>query len=210
MAATNDPERTAKRALRTRLLAERRERSQRERDRAGSAIRDALLGLPRLAAAGTVACYYSVGGEPGTRELVDALRGRGTRVLLPVFLPDGSLDWADYDGPAGLAPAGHGLLEPTGRRYGVGALDRAEAVVCPAVAVDRRGTRMGRGAGCYDRALPLRGPRTPAIAVVHDEEFVDLLPSEAHDRPVDAVVTPGGGLRVFDPESAVWTGDHPG
>lgn len=202
----NDQGRSGKRELRTRLLAGRRERSAAERDRAGAAIRDTLMELPWLAMGGTVASYYSVGGEPDTRRLVNALWKRGTYVLLPVFLPDGTLDWAAFDGPDSLAPAGHGLVEPTGHRYGPEVLGRADAVICPALAVDRRGNRMGRGAGCYDRALAHKGPHTPAIAVVHDDEFVGELPTEPHDLPVDAVVTPGGGLHVFEPATVVWPG----
>ncbi|WP_159943993.1 MULTISPECIES: 5-formyltetrahydrofolate cyclo-ligase [unclassified Nocardiopsis] len=196
--------RGAKRRLREDILERRRARGAGERARAGSALRDALMDLPWLAMGGTVACYYSVGTEPDTRRLVTALWKRGTYVLLPVFLPGGDLDWAAFEGPDSLAPAGHGLLEPVGHRYGPGALGSADAVVCPALAVDRRGNRLGRGAGCYDRALDRRGPHTPAIALVHDEEFVESLPAEPHDRPVDAVVTPGGGVRVFD--AGVWPG----
>ncbi|NYH52068.1 5-formyltetrahydrofolate cyclo-ligase [Nocardiopsis arvandica] len=194
--------RAAKGRLRRGFLERRRNRGPEERSRAGSAVRDTLMDLSWLAMGGTVACYYSVGGEPDTRKLVTALWKRGTYVLLPVFLPGGDLDWAAFDGPDTLAPAGHGLLEPVGHRYGPEALARTDAVVCPALAVDRRGTRLGRGAGCYDRALARKGPHTPAIALVHDEEFVESLPSEPHDRPVDAVVTPGGGLRVFG--AGVW------
>lgn len=204
MSDEGDRDRSAKRELRRRVLAERRARDASERARAGSAIRDTLMAVPWLSMAGTVACYYSVGGEPDTRGLVTALWKRGTYVLLPVFLPGGDLDWASFDGPDSLAAAGHGLLEPTGPRYGSGALARADAVVCPALAVDRSGMRLGRGAGCYDRALAAKGPHTPAIAVVHDEEWVERVPAEPHDRPVDAVLTPGGGLHVFDPASPVW------
>ncbi|MFC9090414.1 5-formyltetrahydrofolate cyclo-ligase [Nocardiopsis dassonvillei] len=194
----------AKAGLRRGFLERRRARGPEERARAGSAVRDALLDVPWLAMGGTVACYYSVGGEPDTRKLVAALWKRGAYVLLPVFLPGGELDWAAFDGPDSLAPAGHGLLEPVGHRYGPDALAGADAVVCPAVAVDRRGTRLGRGAGCYDRALARKGPHTPAIALVHDEEFVESLPAEPHDRPVDAVVTPSGGVRVLG--AGVWPG----
>ncbi|OLT27225.1 5-formyltetrahydrofolate cyclo-ligase [Nocardiopsis sp. CNR-923] len=197
-------DRSDKRALRRRILAARRERGTDERARVGSAVRDTLMELPWLSMGGTVACYYSVGGEPDTRKLVTALWKRGAYVLLPVFLPGGGLDWAAFDGPESLAPAGRGLVEPTGHRYGVGALARADAVICPALAVDREGMRLGRGAGCYDRALVHKGPHTPSIAVVHDEELLASVPGEPHDRPVDAVVTPGGGLRVFDPDSGVW------
>lgn len=193
-----------KRQLRARLLAARRSRDQRERDKAGSAFRDSLLELPWLAMAGTVACYYSVGGEPDTRKLVAALWKRGTYVLLPVFLPDGNLEWAVFDGPDSLVPSDRGLLEPTGRRHGRDAPARVDAVLCPALAVDRRGARLGRGAGCYDRALAHKGPHTPAIALVYDDEFVEGLPREPHDVPVDAVITPGGGLHAFSPSAPVW------
>ncbi|MFD3687189.1 5-formyltetrahydrofolate cyclo-ligase [Nocardiopsis sp. NPDC058631] len=199
-----DGEPSEKDRLREGFLARRRARGAEERARIGSAVRDTLMGLPWLAMGGTVACYYSVGGEPDTRKLVTALWKRGTYVLLPVFLPGGELDWAAFDGPDSLAPAGHGLMEPTGHRYGPGAPARADAVVCPALAVDGKGNRLGRGAGCYDRALAYKGPHSPAIALVHDDEFVDSLPAEPHDRPVDAVLTPGGGLRVLG--SGVWPG----
>ena len=199
-----DGEPSEKDRLRGGFLARRRARRAEERARIGSVVRDTLMGLPWLAMGGTVACYYSVGGEPDTRKLVTALWKRGTYVLLPVFLPGGDLDWAAFDGPDSLAPAGHGLMEPTGHRYGPGAPARADAVVCPALAVDVRGNRLGRGAGCYDRALAYKGPHSPAIALVHDDEFVESLPSEPHDRPVDAVLTPGGGLRVLG--AGVWPG----
>lgn len=199
--------RADKRALREHLLTARGERGAEERDRVGASVRDTFMELPWAAMGRVVACYYSVGGEPDTRGLVHALRRRGTHVLLPIFRTDGTLDWASFDGPDELVPAGHGLLEPTGRRHGPQAPGRVDAMICPALAVDRLGTRMGRGAGCYDRALAHKGPRTPAIAVVHDEEFVEELPCEPHDLPVDAVITPGGGLHAFVPTSEIWSAE---
>ncbi|MFC7326657.1 5-formyltetrahydrofolate cyclo-ligase [Marinactinospora rubrisoli] len=189
----------AKREMRRRILAARREMPAERRDRAGSAIRDALLAMPELTMGGTVAAYYSVGTEPDTRRLVAALWKHGCYVLLPVLLPGGDLDWAGYDGPDSLAPAGHGLLEPTGPRYGPDAVRRAAAVVCPALAVDEAGRRLGRGAGCYDRVLARVGPHTLTIAVIYDTEVVRELPAEPHDRPVRGVVTPGGGVRMLRP-----------
>ena len=193
-----------KQQWRAKLLAARRGREQRERDEAGSALRDLLLEMPWLAMAGTVACYYSVGNEPDTHKLVTALWKRGTYVLLPVFLPDGNLEWAAFDGPDSLVPTDRGLLEPVGHRHGQDAPARVDALLCPALAVDRQGMRLGRGAGCYDRALAHKGPHTPAIALVYDDEFVDELPRDPHDVPVDAVATPGDGVHAFLPSSPVW------
>ncbi|GLU46949.1 5-formyltetrahydrofolate cyclo-ligase [Nocardiopsis ansamitocini] len=190
----NDGE-ESKRELRGRLLKARRALGEAARGAAGPSVRDALL--PRFTAGETVAAYYSVGTEPDTHPLVARLRLHGVRVLLPLFLADGELDWAEYTGVGSLAPAGHGLLEPTGPRLGMDAVRDVAAVLCPALAVDRAGFRLGRGAGCYDRALGRVGPRTPTLAVVYDSEVLDTVPTEDHDRPVGGVVTPGGGVRLF-------------
>ena len=96
--------RQQKAELRSRLLAARAGLTADERAAAGRQIRDALLSLPEMQMAGTVAAYYSVGAEPGTRSLVYALWKRGTYVLLPLLRPDGDLDWASYEGPDSLVP----------------------------------------------------------------------------------------------------------
>ncbi|ASU82439.1 5-formyltetrahydrofolate cyclo-ligase [Nocardiopsis gilva YIM 90087] len=180
--------------MRRTITAARRAMPEAQRAEAGSAIRDAVSALPELSMGGTVALYYSVGTEPDTRKLITTLWKQGTYVLLPIYLPGGDLDWAAYDGPDSLAPAGYGLLEPTGHRYGPDAVRRAAAVVCPALAVDHAGRRLGKGAGCYDRALARVGPNTLTLAVIYDTEFVESVPAEAHDRPVRAVVTPQRGV----------------
>ncbi|WP_240796686.1 5-formyltetrahydrofolate cyclo-ligase [Streptomyces sp. RFCAC02] len=156
-----------------------------------------VLGLPEVAGAATVAAYVSVGSEPGTLGLLDALRERGVRVLLPVLLPDDDLDWAEYEGRERLAEAEHAgrirLLQPGGERLGPDAVTTADVVLLPGLAVDRRGVRMGRGGGSYDRALArvAGADRRPAlVALVYGHELVDDLPREPHDRLVHAAVTP--------------------
>jgi len=67
-------------------------------------------------------------------------------------------------------------------------------VLVPALAVDRRGVRLGRGGGFYDRSLPLCAPGARLVAVVRDEEVVDELPAEPHDVPMTHALTPGAGL----------------
>ena len=164
--------------------------------RAGAArqIRDAVLSDRRLEMAGTVAAYYSIGTEPDSRSLVFALYKRGTYVLLPVLRPDGELDWASYEGPESMVPGPRGLLEPDQARRGVDTIRRADAVLVPALAVDRAGNRLGRGGGSYDRALARVGPLVPLIALVYDDELVEHVPVEGHDIPVRATASPRAGL----------------
>jgi 5-formyltetrahydrofolate cyclo-ligase len=177
-------------AARARLTAE-------ERTSGGRAIRDALLSMPELQMAGTVAVYYSIGAEPETRGLVFGLWKRGTYVILPVLRGDGDLDWASYEGPDSLVAGPHGLLEPGETRRGVEAVARADAVLVPALAVDRAGNRLGRGGGAFDRALARVGPMVPLIALLYDDELIDRLPAEPHDAPVRAVVRPAHGVTAL-------------
>ena len=142
--------------------------------------------------ASTVCAYVPVGTEPGSLALLEALRTAGRRVLLPIVTGREPLDWGVYFGPDSLVPGPYGLREPSGLRLGPGAVVNADAVLVPALAVDRRGVRLGRGAGHYDRSIG--AVTAPRIAVVRDEEFVDRLPAEPHDVLMTAVLTPTGGL----------------
>ncbi|GLZ08652.1 5-formyltetrahydrofolate cyclo-ligase [Actinomadura sp. NBRC 104412] len=166
----------------------------RARAEAARSLRDAVLAVPELEMAGTVAAYVSIGTEPDTRGLLLALWKRGTYVLLPRLRPDNDLDWASYEGPDSLVPGPHGLLEPSEPPRGPDAVSSADVVLVPALAVDRRGMRLGRGGGSYDRALARVGPAILTAALIYDGELIDALPAEPHDRHVRAAVTPSEGL----------------
>jgi 5-formyltetrahydrofolate cyclo-ligase len=183
-----------KAVLRKQLLKARSARNSDDRREAARKIRDALLSMPELQMAGTVAAYYSVGAEPDTRGLVYALWKRGTYVLLPLLKPDGDLDWASYEGPDSLIPGPRGLQEPQEKPRGPEAIARADVVLVPALAVDHAGNRLGRGGGSFDRALARVGPLIPVIALLYDAELLGRLPAEPHDTPVRAVVRPDTGI----------------
>jgi 5-formyltetrahydrofolate cyclo-ligase len=183
-----------KASLRRRLVAARAAMPAYERAAAGRLIRDHVLEMPQVAAAGTVAAYYSVGTEPDTHGLVFALWKRGSYVVLPVLLPDGELDWASYEGPDSLAPGPRGLLQPVEPVRGPGTVARADVVIVPALAVDVSGKRIGRGGGCYDRALARVGGQVPTIGLIYDGELLPSVPAQPHDRAVRAVVRPSHGV----------------
>jgi 5-formyltetrahydrofolate cyclo-ligase len=187
----------SKPALRTNLLTARQAMSESERAAAARSTRDALLTLPEVDMAASVAAYVSIGTEPETRGLVFALWKRGAYVLLPKLLADGDLDWATYEGPDSLAPGRFGLLEPTAPTRGVEAVRAADVVIVPALAVDRTGVRLGRGGGSYDRVLTRLGPAILSVALVYDSELLDALPHQPHDQRVRAVVTPSRGVVRF-------------
>ena len=184
----------AKASMRAGVLAVRRAMAVAQRAEAGRSLRDAVLELPETQMAGTVAAYISVGTEPGTRGLVFALWKRGTYVLLPLLRPDGDLDWASYEGPESLAPGPRGLLEPTEPARGVTSVTSADLVIVPALAADRRGNRLGRGGGSYDRALARVGSGILTVALLYDDELRSEVPAGLLDQRVRAVALPGEGI----------------
>ncbi|MBQ0829428.1 5-formyltetrahydrofolate cyclo-ligase [Streptomyces tagetis] len=203
MSGTRGADGSGKRALRRALLAAREALEPGEVEAAAGELAARALTLPELAGARSVAAYVSVGAEPGTLALLDALRARGVRVLLPVLLADNDLDWGAYTGPGSLTRVRHGgrmeLCEPSGEKLGPEAVTAADAVLLPGVAVDGRGMRLGRGGGSYDRVLARlerAGARPALLVLLYDAEVVERVPAEPHDRPVDAVVTPSG-IRRF-------------
>ena len=130
----------------------------------------------------TVALYLSFATEPGTGPVIEWLAAQRVRALAPTLLPDADLGWMEV---------------PDGAPLGLDAITDAEVILVPALAVDLRGHRLGRGGGSYDRALTRVRPGQTVLAVVHDDEVVDAVPFEPHDRIVDGVLTPSG-VRYFD------------
>lgn len=181
--------------LRSDIVSHRRNLSATDLDAAAGAVLTALLTGLRLPAGSTVAAYAPLATEPGGK-LTRALSNAGHRVLLPVVRPDLDLEWAEFTGSQHTTD--RGLSEPDGPSLGVGAVATADALVVPALAVDADGTRLGKGGGCYDRALARVAAGVPVIALLHDGEWPRAVPREPHDRPVTAVVTPSGGFVALD------------
>ena len=192
---TPDPAAAAAKAeLRADFLERRRTRPVAEREAAAAALTRALL--RGLAGVRAFAAYVPEDDEPGHGRIPAAFTQLGARVLLPVVPADGrELAWAVDTGR--LATGRYGLLEPVGPRLGATAVGTADVVVVPALAVARDGIRLGRGGGYYDRALQHARPQAVVVALLFDDEFVDELPTEPHDRRVSAVVTPSGGWQTL-------------
>ncbi len=187
---------STKTQLRTKILATRQSATSKTRAGEADLLASQLAGF--VDPGQTVCAHVPVGSEPGSLELIDVLVRRDVTVLLPVARqgPDGTplpLQWARYS-PGELVEAPYSLREPTQPWLPAHALAEAAVVVVPALAVDRQGVRLGRGAGFYDRTLRLADPGAALIAVVRDDELVDHLPSEQHDVPMTHALTPRAGV----------------
>ncbi|MFD6197237.1 5-formyltetrahydrofolate cyclo-ligase [Mycobacteriaceae bacterium NPDC060252] len=159
---------------------------------------DALTAHVATVASGlsVIAAYLPMGSEPGSVEMLDTLIARGIQVLLPVARNDetgapAALAWGQYR-PGELVDAPFGLREPAPPVFGPATLADAELVLIPALAVDKRGNRLGRGAGFYDRSLGFAAPAIALVSPLYTGEILDDIPAGPHDVPVTHALTADG------------------
>jgi 5-formyltetrahydrofolate cyclo-ligase len=179
----------AKARLRAELTAARAARDPAAIAAARSAVRRAVLARACAEGWQCVAGYVPLRTEPGSPELLTELARRGISVLVPLLLADRDLDWAPWRPDTAAA----------GAAVGRDALSAADAVLVPALAVATDGTRLGRGGGSYDRALPRARPDTVVAALLYDGELRAALPRDPWDQRVSAVVTPSGWQQLPAP-----------
>ena len=142
-----------------------------------------------------VTCFVSMATEPPTDEVRTKLIALGKDVALPIMKPGNSLAWG-FDG-TDLVKNSYGIYEPAPADVDIA---QANAILIPALRVGRDGSRLGRGAGYYDRALanvPTHSSGGPIrICLVFDDEVDDTVPSEPHDALIDLIVTPSRVIQV--------------
>lgn len=143
------------------------------------AARVTALGAYRSAR--TVLCYHSAGGEVDTLKLIERMRSDGKIVCLPAIIGPGVMEARRMDrltpGPYGI-PCPEGPLVPP---------EEIDLILVPGLAFDKSCHRLGRGGGYYDRYLP--GCRGKTVGLAFDCQVVERLPLEAHDAPLDMLVT---------------------
>ena len=178
-----------KRALRAELRERRQNLTSHEREAATSGFTKNLQSLVLDLSARSISCYLSARNEPDTQPFLTWAMAEGIRVLFPISREDGLLDWTvgtgdeEFNGISGMPEAVGTLLGPI-------AINDVDLIIVPAAAVDGSGLRMGWGRGYFDKTLGSMEKCPPVYAVVYDSEFVDAVPREVHDQPVNGLVTP--------------------
>lgn len=143
----------------------------------------------------SILCYWSLPDELPTHESVNAWLADGKDIYLPRVNGD-DLEIVPYHGPQSLDDNNKFHIgEPVGDAVDPSCLD---LIIVPAVALDVKRNRLGRGKGYYDRLLS--STSCPTIGVACDFQLVDEVPVEPHDRPLDCVVTSDGV--ICDEENA--------
>lgn len=183
-----------KAALRRMLLNARAQLPPASRAAGAGEVCRTVAALPPVAAAQSVLGYAAFGSELIVDALLETLLARGTAVHLPWVDGDQLQAARVVDLAKDLTPGWRGVREPV-RREPV-AVTILDVVVAPCVGFDRAGRRLGYGGGHFDRLLARLRPGALVVGVAFDEQMVDKVPTQAHDRTVDLVVTPTTVTRV--------------
>jgi 5-formyltetrahydrofolate cyclo-ligase len=177
--------RARKAALRRATRAAREELRPDARTRAAADVVTRLARLPELRGVRVVALYAAHGTELDVGAVATTLRERGATTCLPRVEGE-HLHLVATTATSPLEVGYRGIAEPRGRSLDPGAVD---AVVVPGLAFDPVGGRLGQGGGHYDRLLSQLPARALRVGVGFACQLVPRVPREAHDAPVDVVVT---------------------
>jgi 5-formyltetrahydrofolate cyclo-ligase len=169
--------------------------------------RDALPVTDRIEASLMIAetCAANIEFDPGTiisgffpirseidpRPLMDKLRERGARLCLPVVMDKTTIVFRELLRTSELVDTGFGTRGPNEEAE---VLD-PQILIMPLSVFDHHGGRIGYGAGHYDRAIAkIKDKTTPPVLIGmgFDCQHVERVPVEAHDQPLDAMITESG------------------
>ncbi len=164
-------------------------------------IHSHLFSNSRFQSSGSVMVYCSKGAEVDTSKLIRAMIKQGKRVVVPYCVPGsrniGIAEITDHEND--LSAGEYGIPEPAERLRGNFFKSDVGYIICPGIAFDRKGTRLGRGGGYYDRFLSELKGRVPIIGLAFDcQVSAAPLPGSPHDVKVDQVITPDGPQILAD------------
>ncbi len=183
----------AKARMRSEIRAARASRGDADRASAAQSLaRNGMAMLAELPQVSVLTGYLSLPTEPGLDPLIALACAAGLAVRVP-RIEGRDLAWVDFSPGDPVRSGPMGIREPTGAVHG---LTSVGVMFLPGLAVGRDGCRLGQGGGYYDRTLsgiPTHDDGGPLrVIVLFDDEVVDAVPAEPHDRRVDAALTPLG------------------
>lgn len=137
----------------------------------------------------TVALYRPRGAEIDPTPLAHALLGLSCDLCLPVVVErDAPLIFRAWTPGQALKPDLAGSDAPLDDAAEV----RPAMILCPLLAFDRFGGRLGQGGGYYDRTVAAMDNRVAFVGLAYSGQEVARLPVEDHDETLDGVLTEAG------------------
>ncbi len=156
-------------------------------------IQSHLFSLPEYRNSSVIMFYVSMDREVYTHDMIKTALAEKKEIAVPLVLKSQNImlpckinDFKD------LEPGPWGILQPIKEKIQNVPISSIDLIIVPGIAFDRKGNRLGRGKGFYDRFLHLIGPETTKIALAFSSQIVEQVPTTENDITVDKIVTEDG------------------
>ncbi|MBQ7292113.1 MAG: 5-formyltetrahydrofolate cyclo-ligase [Clostridia bacterium] len=155
-------------------------------------IAEKILSLPQVKNAETLFVFYPLAEEVNLLSVAEYGWLEGKRVAFPLCEDkDGRMSFRLVSSLSELADGHFGTKEPSFEAPEI--LPENAVIFLPALAVDKKGYRLGYGKGYYDRYLAKYAEFKPfTVGVIYRELLFDEIPHDEYDIPCDTVVCDGG------------------
>jgi len=166
-------------------------------EQASEQLVNKLKQQPAIQQASTVMLYAALPKEVQTRGFIEWLLKEGKTVVMPWVVPASKTMHASVikSFHNDLAPGPFGILQPRSELQKPVEYTAIDIIICPGLAFDRHGTRLGQGGGYYDRFTAQLLGKVQLWGICFDEQISKMdLPFLPHDTPIDQVFTPQGPL----------------
>ena len=130
-----------------------------------------------------IACYYPIGSEVLTQDIMQEILGDGKEISLPKVVSD-NLIFRKIGGLKDLEKGAFGIMEP---KENCAVEKDMDIVLVPTVGITKKGIRLGYGHGYYDRFLLESNAKT--ISLVYSKQIVKSIPFSENDVKIDWIVT---------------------
>jgi len=143
-----------------------------------------------------VMVYLDFKHEVKTDSIINYCLEKNKKVYVPVCIAEThELCISEITSPEELRPGHYGIREPHTDFIRLSDSSLIDLVLIPGVAFDRAGSRIGFGAGYYDRFLKRLEPKAVKTALAYSFQVADHVPADEYDIPVDYIVTEKGTIK---------------
>jgi 5-formyltetrahydrofolate cyclo-ligase len=176
-----------KEEIRSKILLRLRTQKEDTRDRKSRIIKKQLLRTKVFKKAKVIMFYVALEDEVNTEEMIKEARKLNKIIVVPVCKKNRiTIRPCMLDNNTSLRKGPYGVCEPAVKKSI--SLKNIDLVIVPGVAFDKKGNRLGRGKGCYDRFLKTIPKDTPSIGLAFDFQIIPSIPAQKHDVNVNKLI----------------------
>ena len=179
-----------KAALRKHLLEKRDATSAELRDIASERIHKNLKKNLSFINAQNIACYFPIGSEVNTHDIMLDILKQGKNLLLPKII-DSDIQFYIVSNLERLEKGSFEIMEP---KDSCKKAEKIDCVLIPTVGVSKSGIRLGYGKGYYDRFLS--SIDAVKISLTYSKQIVKSIPNDSHDIKIDWIVTEEENIKI--------------